>query len=527
MSKAIPNPMYGNEEKGQIWGFTDSLSYAPGETVNFHISCKTPLYSMEIARIGATREVVWSQAELKGKYYDIPANAHEAGCDWPVGYTIEIPANWRSGYYQVMFYTDDSEDRWSKSEHFFVVRSAVPGKDTRMVFVLSTNTYHAYNSWGGGNLYSSKKYSYSHLERGHRVAVKRPFEPGLLTKFPGAPRISFPTDEMLGPMQQQGRPYRQYSVENEVDYWTRAAGFTDRWEGIFAKFIEEHGFEADYITQNDLNIHEGILEPYNVFLSIGHDEYWTWKEREVLEDWIEQGGKLAKFSGNSLFWQVRYEDDGDTMVCYKYDTLDKDPVMGTADEKYLTTMWSSTLLRKPENTVTGLSFTRGGYARNGMSAPRGSGGYTIYRPSHWAFSQTGLEYGDVLGAKEAIVGYENDGCAFTMKDGLPYPTGEDGSPTDMEILAMSPVSLGEPLDRGYTDLLTGEEDLDHCTIAVFGQSTKELRDRLRHGQAMIVYFDKGKGQVFNSGTVEWAYGLTGGNPFVEQITLNVLRKFSE
>ena len=68
----------------------------------------------------------------------------------------------------------------------------------------------------------------------------------------------------------------------------------------------------------------------------------------------------------------------------------------------------------------------------------GLGGYTVHRAGHWIFDGTGLGYGDVLGAGATVVGYECDGCVFTYRDGLPYPTGEDGTPSTFEILGTCP-----------------------------------------------------------------------------------------
>ena len=78
--------------------------------------------------------------------------------------------------------------------------------------------------------------------------------------------------------------------------------------------------------------------------------------------------------------------------------------------------------------MTGVSFTRGGYHRIGRNVTAGLGGYTVHRADHWIFDGAGLGYGDVLGVAATVVGYECDGCAFTYRDGLPYPTGEDGTP---------------------------------------------------------------------------------------------------
>jgi hypothetical protein len=42
---------------------------------------------------------------------------------------------------------------------------------------------------------------------------------------------------------------------------------------------------------------------------------------------------------------------------------------------------------------------------------------------------------------------------------------------------------------------------------------------------VMASFKRGRGEVFNAGTTEWAHGLAAGDPFVECITRNVLRRF--
>ncbi|MEZ4656320.1 MAG: DUF6605 domain-containing protein [Caldilineaceae bacterium] len=85
---------------------------------------------------------------------------------------------------------------------------------------------------------------------------------------------------------------------------------------------------------------------------------------------------------------------------------------------------------------------RGGYGTF-RGAPR-FGRYTIYRPEHWAFADTDLRYGDLLGLGSYIVAYEVDGCEFTLHNGLPIPTHADSAPDDLTILATSPAAaLGD------------------------------------------------------------------------------------
>ena len=111
----------------------------------------------------------------------------------------------------------------------------------------------------------------------------------------------------------------------------------------------------------------------------------------------------------------------------------------------------------------GLTGLGGTYNRYGVAAPRSSGGYTIYRPEHWAFENTDLYYGDLLGgAPICLATFELDSVEYEIRRGLPYPTFEDGAPETLEILALAPAVKGE-IDRfGGRVPLNGhiEESLD-------------------------------------------------------------------
>ena len=61
-----------------------------------------------------------------------------------------------------------------------------------------------------------------------------------------------------------------------------------------------------------------------MFLSVGHDEYWSGQQRANVEAARDAGVDLAFFSGNEVFWKTRWENSIDasgtpyrTLVCYK------------------------------------------------------------------------------------------------------------------------------------------------------------------------------------------------------------------
>jgi len=61
----------------------------------------------------------------------------------------------------------------------------------------------------------------------------------------------------------------------------------------------------------------------------------------------------------------------------------------------------------------------------------------------------------------------------------------------------------------------------------FGDDGPAAQARVLRGHAVMATFQRGKGEVFNAGTTEWAHGLAAGNPFVERVTRNVLARFTE
>lgn len=291
------------------------------------------------------------------------------------------------------------------------------------------------------------------------------------------------------------------------------------WELPFLRWAERRGYRVDVCCNLDLGLHPEMLPPYRLVASVGHDEYWSAEMRDGLEAFIRQGGNVSFFSGNTCAWQVRVEDNGRALMCYKR-YVERDPVWKTGDLRRLTTLWSDPRLKRPENLLTGVGFVYGGY--NGIfgsydSGP-GEGEYTVHRPEHWIFAGTGLQRGDKFGKKASIAGYESDGCEYVLKDGLPVPTGRDGTSRDFEILA---TSLGR---WGNFDGSLGW--------------SKELRKGLPPGPEVpdnLVDWEGGGvlgictrgGTVVTAGSCDWAQGLAARDPIVERITRNILDRLTK
>lgn len=445
--------------------------------------------------------MVWRADAVAGGEHPVPTSASADGCDWPASLAVPTNDDWRSGHYSVRLTSGDEE-----AHAFFAVR---PTTDRApILLVLSTSTANAYNDWGGPSLYTG----------GTRVSFERPLAHGFLAKPEPAVRKaqSVPDREALG--------YFRWAEEHGLSPWSGGAGWWT-WERSFVAWAEREGFAIDIAISQDLEEHPEVLDGHRLLLSVGHDEYWSGGMRDTVEAFLAGGGNAAFFSGNTCWWQVRFDDRHRGMTCFKYRAAE-DPVLGTPEERSLTGAWADRRVGRPEAAMTGLSFSRGGYSRYGLGVPRASGAYTVWRADHWAFEGTELRYGDALGLADAIVGYEVDGCELTLEDGLPVPTHTDGAPDTLQILATAPATLWSQ-DEQPSRYADEPGELEHVAQALFGDRWQEEQHRIRHNHAVVASFDHpGGGTVFNAGCTDWTYGIEGGDASVRRITRNVLERLS-
>jgi hypothetical protein len=314
-----------------IEGFATDISVNKGDTVRFKIDTPATVYRLDIYRLGyyggagARKIATIRRTTPQGQppcMTDTASGLVDCG-NWSESLNWAVPADAMSGIYVAKAVR---EDRASAGSHIvFVVRDDASQAD--ILFQTSDTTWQAYNRYGGNSLYV------------------------------GGPGTS---------------PARAYKVSYNRPFTTRGATPED-WlfnaEYPMVRWLESNGYNVVYSTGVDTDRRGAVaLQQHRMFMSVGHDEYWSAGQRANVEAARNAGVHLAFFSGNEIFWKTRWEDSIDgsgtpyrTLVSYKETHANR--VLDPADPPIWTGTWRDPRFSppadggRPENALTGNLFT--------------------------------------------------------------------------------------------------------------------------------------------------------------------------
>ena len=261
-----PNAFVGRAPKGivvRVQGIDAGFgqpSYAPGQVAGIHIATDAPTLSMRIFRSGPEQVVTYADNQMAGVDAGVPPTA----IDWashrsaPGSISFRIP-NLASGLYYAQFDAPDGRVGYAP----FVVRPAALGATGRVLVVLPTNTWQAYNFQDAdGNGYGD-------------------------TWYAGPPnRVVDLSRTYIA----RGAPPRFYRYDLPFLHWLF-------WSGKSAEFISDSDF--DTIASGD-----DLARAYDLVVFEGHTEYVTSHEYDVVARYRDLGGNLMFLSANNFFWKV-------------------------------------------------------------------------------------------------------------------------------------------------------------------------------------------------------------------------------
>lgn len=169
------------------------------------------------------------------------------------------------------------------SHVYFVVRPA-PGQRHALIAQVSDVTWRAYNYYDGPNVYGMAP------DTRHRFNLTgRWADPSVR-----AHKLSLNAPLVV-------RDLRGVNAPLGADFPAIA-------------WLEASGYDVAYVSGVDTHCRGGRLLPSDplsfgaqAILSLGHDEYWSGRQRLAVEAARDEGVSLAFWSGNEAYWRARWE----------------------------------------------------------------------------------------------------------------------------------------------------------------------------------------------------------------------------
>ncbi|MHB8626247.1 MAG: N,N-dimethylformamidase beta subunit family domain-containing protein [Aggregatilineales bacterium] len=457
-----------NRFSDELNGFAAPSSVNLGETVKFFVSARSPTISISIYRSGyyqgAGGRLVKAAQTLPGKLQPDCYNNLQTGLvscsNWSLSTSLTIPAGWVSGIYMAKF-SD------SRGDNFAVFTVRDDGRKSDILYQQSLFTAQAYNKYGGKSVYDFNGINACLTGLG----------------LPRAVQVSFDRPMFTGDMVMAVSGNGYFRAEYAMVRWLESQGY----DVTYSNSLDTHR-SGEPGTRNKLLDHR-------VFMSSGHDEYWTQQMRDAITAARDAGVNVAFFSGNTAYWRVRLEADPLTDEPDSVMTVYKTTQSGPPDPSgQPTTTWRDRQgVNNPENGLLGAQYVGDNdllffplqviaeqahdrlYRHTGLSA----------LPPH-----TSARIGDQL------VGWEWDAVV-----------NNGHTPAGLEILASSPV---------FGFLL---QDDGNAANGALGTATAQVT-RYKTPSGTI---------VFSTGTILWSWGLgaqgiavTDVDPIIQQVTYNVL-----
>jgi hypothetical protein len=450
-----------------IQGFATDISVNVGQIINFKINTDASAYSIQIYRMGyyagkGARLITTIQPSAPlpqvqpACLTDLTTGLVDCG-NWSVSASWQVPSNATSGIYFAHLVRSDTG---GDSHIVFVVRN--DASHSAVLFQTSDESWQAYNGYQGSSFYGPSD-QFDLNNRGYKVSYNRPFTT------------------------------RGFQEES--------ATFVFGAEYPMVRWLEENGYDVSYFTGVDAARSGNLILNHKLFLSVGHDEYWSGQRRTNVEAARDAGVNLAFFSGNEVFWKTRWENSVDgsntpyrTLVCYK-ETLgpSSSPSAAAAADPLDPPIWTGTWRDntksppadggRPENSLTGTIFMVNGPgadnpANLSIKVPDTDGKMRFWRNTTVAT----LAPGTTATLPKGTLGYEWD----------------------------------EDLDNGARP--AGTIDLSTTTQALTSDLLLDQGGTYGAGTAthhLTLYRAPSGALVFGAGTVQWSWGLDSNhdNPF--------------
>jgi hypothetical protein len=399
----------------QIEGYAGSVSIDTGGTVRLYVSTGAPSYSIQAFRMGfyngAEGRLVWSSPLIRGirqPACPFVPSVRMVQCNWIDPLAVQTNrAGWPPGDY---LFKLNSSTGWQS-----YIPLTIRDDASHSAYLVNNDvtTWQAYNLYGGYSLYLGPTATggSSFASRAYAVSFDRPYDPSL-GNGDGA-------GDFLG-------------LELPV-----------------VAMMESRGLDVSYSTGVDLDQRPALLGSHRVFVSLGHDEYYSLAMRNGLIAARDHGVNLMFLGANAIYRHIRFQPSavGADRQEIDYKDSSKDPLLGKDNADVTPLAWRDPPNDKPESAILGEM-----WQCNPVKADM-----VITDASSWVLSGTGLTNGAHI---PGIVGPEFD-----------HYTPGPPAPPNVSLIARSPVTCNgqaEEADMTYYSAPSGAGVWDTGTIDWLG-----------------------------------------------------------
>ncbi|HVU77603.1 MAG TPA: N,N-dimethylformamidase beta subunit family domain-containing protein [Gaiellaceae bacterium] len=395
-----------------LYGFAWPKWVRAGDRASLHVHSPRP-YRLALARLGAEagdeRVLGWfDEHGPRTTVQPTPDGDYtQAGVDWHAALELRAPAE--QGLY--VFRAEDESG--ARTTFPWIVAPAEPSAPVAVL--VSTNTWNAYDSFGGRSNYINA----ARLPDAPTVVARED-----LSRYRGVREHRHPDDAYTPLSFRRPDPANQVT-ERSPDEPLRGRQPCHLAAAVWRllAWLEREGFAYDLYA--DAQLHDGTLdlERYGVLVLDAHPEYWTRTMVDRVDAFVhERGGKLLYLGGNGLDCEVELLDG----PALRFRTERVEPGGPYESRLHRTHRATARLL--------GVCFDERGIM---TAAP-----YEVVDAGHWAFAGTGLAAGDAFGTES-----QHERC----------PGGASGHETDKRTAATPPgavlLARGLNADGGGAELV--------------------------------------------------------------------------
>lgn len=471
-----------------IQGFSTDISYNAGDVAEFKIDTPSTDYRIDIFRLGyyqglGARWIETIRPSVKLPQVQPPCETDNEtyiyDCKkWGVSAAWKIPHNALSGVFIArLVRLDGVSNTWraDNSQAQEDARFAMPGGASMR---RPEPQPHAYGALGYGSLRNPLKEPRASLiyfvvrndESRSDIVVQISDTVWQAYNHEGG-TSTYGSYDLANP-----RP-RCYKASYNRPLKTRATRSVNSYFGSeypIDRFLEANGYDVTYISAVDTDRYGAkLLLQHKVFISQGHDEYWSQHQRDNVEAARDHGVNLVFLSGNEMYWRVRWEDNYRTMVVYKesQSLVKIDPVATEWTGTFRDARSINPLGPQPENAITGQIFTINAWRNDPLVVP---GRYTRLRQWRHTSLET-LKFHERAVLFRGILGHEMD----------------------------------EDVDNGFRPaglIHLSETEVDNCMYIMDHGSTFDSGSSTHR---LTMYRAASGAIVFGAGTVQWGWALDG------------------